>query len=112
MRDVVTPNELYRVLRALLGLPDNCVSFELRAVAGQYGATVTCEHYVALDAPGLTQLESVLSAYELVHKPAAEAERADEAGAGFRVVDFDAWMHDRTERAHVEFMTRTARLPA
>lgn len=26
-------------------------------------------------------------------------------------MDFDAWMRDRTDRAHAEFMARTSRLP-
>ncbi|SDF81104.1 MULTISPECIES: hypothetical protein [unclassified Duganella] len=108
MRDIVSPHQIYPALQALLGLPDHCVSFELRVAAEKFGVTVTCEHYVALDAPGLKQLESVLSEYELVRKPAP----AVGDGAEFQVVDFDAWMRQRTERAHAEFMTRTSRLPA
>jgi len=108
MRNIVTPNQFYTALQALLGLPDHCISFELRAAAGQFGVTVTCEHYVALDAPGIKQLESVLSAYELVHKPALPSLGTEE----FQVVDFEEWMHRRTERAHRELMDRTSRLPA
>lgn len=108
MRDIVTPHQFYPVLQSLLGLPDHCVSFELRVAAERVGVTVICEHYVALDAPGIKQLESVFSEYHLVRKPAPAADDA----AGFPVVDFDAWMRERTERAHADFMTRTSRLPA
>lgn len=103
----VSPGQIYPALQALLGLPNQCVSFELSVRAGHV-VTVTCEHYVALDAPGLKQLESVFSEYELVHKPAPEGLADDHAE--FHVVDFDAWMRDRTERAHREFMARTAQL--
>lgn len=97
MADLVTAAQIYPVLRALLGLPDHCVSFELRVAAGQFGVTVTCEHYVALDAPGLKQLESVLSEYELVHRAAPAPQQAE-------VVDFDAWMRARTAAAHADYM--------
>lgn len=106
MRDIITPNQIYPALQALLGLPDHCVSFELRVAAGQYGVTVTCEHYVALDAPSLKQLESVFSDFELVRRAKPDV------GDSFQVVDFDAWMRDRTESAHAEFMRRTSALPA
>ena len=107
MRDIVKPAQLYSALQAVLGLPDRCVSFELRAAAGHYGVTVTCERYVSLDAQGIEQLKLVLSEYELLHKSAAQSPRSEE----FRVVDFDGWLRERTERAHAEFMTRTSQLP-
>jgi hypothetical protein len=97
MRNVVSPAQIYPALQALLGLPDHCISFELRVGAGQLGVTVTCEHYVALDAPGLKQLESALSEYELVHRAAPTPQQAE-------VVDFDAWMRARTDAAHAEYM--------
>lgn len=98
MRDIVTPRQIYPALQALLGLPEHCVSFELRVAAEQVGVVVTCEHYVALDATGLKQLETVLSAYELVHRnPLADTSSP-------AVMGFDAWMHDRTERAHAAYM--------
>ena len=107
MRDIVTPIQIYPALQALLGLPERCASFELSVRPGTFGVTVTCEHYVALDAAGIKQLESVFSQYELVHRPAPDD--APDDSAEFHVVDFDAWMRDRTERAHREFMDRTAR---
>lgn len=103
MRDIVTPNQIYPALQALLGLPEHCLSFDLSVRHDQIGVTVTCEHFVALDTDGLKQLKSVLSQFELKHRPAPDD------GAEFHVVDFDAWMRDRTERAHREFMDRTAR---
>lgn len=118
MRDIVTPQQIYPALQALLGLPDHCASFELRVASGQCGVVVTCEHYVALDAPGLKQLESVFSEYELVRKEPVlpfkvHAEDSLEfQAAKAKIIGFDAWMRERTERAHAEFMTRTSRLPA
>lgn len=97
MRDIVSPAQIYPALQAMLGLPDHCVSFDLRVAAGQYGVTVTCEHYVALDALGLKQLESVLSHYELVHRAAPALQQA-------AVVGFDAWMCARTDAAHAAYM--------
>lgn len=114
MRDIVTPQAIYPALQALLGLPDHCISFELRVAAGGCGVTVACEHYVALDAPGIKQLESMLSEYELVRRPAVVLcadglYRARDDSAS--VIGFDEWMGDRIEHAHREFMDRTSRLP-
>lgn len=109
MRHITTVAELYSALQPILGLPDRCVSFELSMRAGDMGVMVTCEHYVALDAPGLKQFESVLSEYELVRKPASAPDENRDA-AEVHVVDFDVWMRDRIERAHIDYMTRTAKL--
>lgn len=108
MRDIVSPNQIYPALQALLGLPEHCLSFELSVRHDQIGVTATCEHYVALDAAGIKQLESVLSQYELVRRP-APAEAPDDS-TELHVVGFDAWMRERTDRAHREFMDRTAQL--
>lgn len=109
MRDIVTPNQIHSALHALLGLPKHCVSFEL-SVRFNQPVTVACEHHVALDAPGLEQLESVFSQYDLVHRPAPVCDQAADDGAKLHVVDFDAWMRVRTERSHREFMRRTSAL--
>lgn len=107
MRRLVTPIQIYPALKALLGLPEHCVSFELSARAGEL-VTVICKHYVALDKSGIKQLESVFSQYDLVHRPAPASDETADPGAGFHVLDFDAWMRDRTERAHAEYMARHA----
>lgn len=104
MRHITTVAQLYSALQPILGLPDRCVSFELSMRAGDVGVMVTCEHYVGLDAPSIKKLECVLSEYELARKPAPALDEAEDA----KVVDFDAWMRDRTERAHREFMERTS----
>lgn len=110
MRDIVHPTQIYPALQALLSLPDHCISFELRVSSGQPGVTVTCEHYVALDAPGLKQLESVLSEFELVHRaptPTFQFHAEDSAefqAAKAHVIGFDAWMRERIDRAHAEYM--------
>ena len=107
MRTIVSPAQIYPALQALLGLPEHCVSFELRVGAGQMGVTVTCEHYLALDAPGLKQLESVLSEYELVHRGSAEFYDdifSNAEGKLAAEIGFDAWMRARTDAAHAEYM--------
>ena len=101
MLNIVHSSEIYPALQALLGLPDHCISFELRVSSGVPGVTVACEHYVALDAPGLKQLERVLSEYEMVGR---------EQPLPVKVENFGAWMRERTDRAHAEFMARTAAL--
>lgn len=40
MRNLVHPSQIYPALKALLDLPDNCVSFELRVHPGQHGVIV------------------------------------------------------------------------
>ena len=110
MSSIVTPTQIYPALKALLGLPDMCISFELRVATGEVGVIVACEHYLALDAPGLKQLEHVLSEYELVVREPAptfkvHAEDSPEfQAAKAKVMGFDAWMRDRTDRAHAEYM--------
>ena len=99
MSKIVHSSEIYPALQSILGLPDHCISFNLSIEVGH--VTVTCEHYVALDAPGLKQLESVLSEYELVHRAPPQPAKVE---------NFDVWMRERTDRAHAEFMTRTAAL--
>ena len=107
MRDPVTPPQIYPALKALLGLPDNLVAFDLSVRAGEI-VTVTCEHHVSLATLGLKQLESVFSHYELVHIPAPASDEAAADADEFRVVDFDSWMRDRTDAAHTEYMARHA----
>lgn len=109
MQHITTVAQLYSALQPILGLPDHCVSFELSMRAGDVGVMVACEHYVGLDAPGIKKLECVLSEYELARKPAPAADEGDGTDE-FRVVDFDAWMRDRTECSHREFIERTAQL--
>ena len=49
-------------------------------------------------------MECVFSEYELALKPTPALDEADYA----KVIGFDAWMRERTERAHREFMKRTS----
>jgi hypothetical protein len=95
MRNIVHSSEIYPALQALLGLPDHCISFELRVSSGEPGVTVACEHYVALGVPGLKQLERTFSEYELV---------AREQPQPAKVENFDAWMRERTDAAHAAYM--------
>jgi len=101
MADLVTAAQIYPALKALLGLPDLCTKFELRVSCDDV-VTVACEHYVSLDAAGIADLTRVFGEYELVRRdqtvPPQQAE----------VVDFDAWMLERTERAHAAYMASHA----
>lgn len=86
-------------LVALLGLPKNCVSFELRCAAGEI-VTVKCEFYPE-------EVESfdllLLADYELVPRTAAASRCAEQHRAA--VIGFDAWMRERTEAAHQALMS-------
>jgi hypothetical protein len=79
-----------------LGLPRNTTGFTLRCYANEV-VSVTCEYW-----PEDSGLADALSQCNLVAVggtlPRTEA------------FDFDAWMRERTERAHREFMERTSRL--
>jgi hypothetical protein len=78
-----------------LGLPKNTSGFTLRCYAGE-AVSVVCEYW-----PEDAGLAKALAQYNLVATggtiPTAK---------GF---DFNAWMRDRTERAHREFMERISR---
>lgn len=102
MRSILTSHQLYPALQALLGLPDMCTSFELRASADGM-LLVSCEHYLYGSDASIAQLVKVFGEFELVRRAECpQPHPADQMG-------FDAWMRDRTERAHFEFMSR--RLP-
>jgi hypothetical protein len=139
MRNIVTSQQIYPVLQALLGLPDLCTRFELR-VAHNQAVTVECEYYPSLDVKGIAQLTAVLGEYELVRRetpvgaPAqsldwyAWAHEADPLLQGMpydawvchragvahaaEAIGFDAWMRERTEVAHHAFMKTTGPKPA
>ena len=100
MNSLMTVHTLGPQLVALLGLPKNCVSFELHCAAGEI-VMVKCEFYPE-EAEGI---DLVLAEYELVPRAtsaAAEPQRAE-------VIGFDAWMHERTEAAHHAMMAHAKR---
>jgi hypothetical protein len=96
----VTAVQIYPALQALLGLPDMCTKFELRVSCSDI-VTVACEYYPNLDTNGIAQLTAVFGEYELVRRGKVAPHPAEAMG-------FDAWMRQRTERAHAEFMARTS----
>jgi hypothetical protein len=112
MADIVTAAQIYPALKGLLGLPELCTKFELRVSCDDI-VTIACEYYPTLDAFGLVKLATAFAEYQIVLRQAtdfygdliadAEAKLATEIG-------FDAWMSQRTDRAHAEFMARTAAL--
>jgi len=112
MGNPVTAAQIYPALKALLGLPEHITQFELRVNSNEI-VTVACEYYPYLDGVGIAQLVRVFGEYELVRRPAADLYDgifADAEGKLATDIGFDAWMRRRTERAHAEFMTRTAAL--
>ena len=101
MNNLMTVHTLGPQLVAMLRLPKNCVSFELRCAAGEI-VTVKCEFYPE-------EVESfdllLLADYELVPRTtpaAAEPHRAE-------VIGFDAWMLHRNEWAHQQMMAHAGR---
>lgn len=100
MNNLMTVHTLGPQLVALLGLPKNCVSFELRCAAGEV-VTVKCEFYLE-EAEGIDLL---LAEYELV--PRATPAAAEPHWA--EVIGFDAWMRERTEAAHLAMMAHAKR---
>lgn len=131
MRNPITAAEIYHALKALLGLPEQCVSFELRARAGGV-VTIACEYWPSMDAQGIAQLAAVFGEYELVRRevPAGDpvqsldcrawASESDPLLQGMtydawlcnragvahatEAIGFDAWMCERTEAAHQAMM--------
>lgn len=84
-----------------VGLPKHVVAFNLHVRAGAI-ATVDCEYYPA-DQPAL---ERAFASYTLEPRPAAAPAHPTD------LIGFDAWMRQRTDRAHAQFMRRTACLPS
>jgi hypothetical protein len=79
-----------------LGLPKFTRSFTLHCDAGE-AVTVSCVYY-----PDDGDIAPALAVYDLVERPAPRQAQS---------IHFDTWLRDRTERAHREFMERTANLP-
>jgi hypothetical protein len=101
MKNPMMSYELGAPLIKALGLPDNCVSFTLRLEAMQL-ATVECTYHPRLDASALV---AAFAEYELVKREPAPAKEPQVPTAA---MDFDAWMRERTQTAHNQYMLRTA----
>ena len=100
MNNLMTVHTLGPQLVAMLRLPKNCVSFELRCAAGEL-VTVKCEFY-----PEETQgIDLVLADYELVPRQTRAAVEPHSA----EVIGFDAWMRARTDAAHQAMMKHARR---
>lgn len=95
MNNLMTVHTLGPQLIALLGMPPNCVSFELRCAANEI-VTVKCEYYPE-EADGF---DVVLAEYKLVPR----TKLGDAMLHPSEVIGFDAWMRERTEAAHQAMM--------
>lgn len=90
--------QIGKALVDALGLPSNTIGFTLRCYAGEL-VSVECEYL-----PRDGGIVPVLAQYNLMQceckvQPTHSVER----------IDFDAWMRERTERAHQAYMERTSR---
>lgn len=92
MSNLMTFRTLGPQLIALLGLPKNVRSFELRCAVDEI-VLVKCEYHPG-DAFGI---DTVLAEYEVVPRTSAPVDPIDAMG-------FDAWMHQRKDAAHQAMM--------
>jgi hypothetical protein len=101
MKTSVMSYELGAPLTKALGLPDRCTSFTLRLEVMK-PVVVECTYYPPLDAK---ELVAALAEYELVKREPAPAKEPQHSAAA---MGFDAWMRNRTDIAHKNFMFLTA----
>jgi hypothetical protein len=104
--------QLNAALIKALGLPRNTLAFTLRAKVGDI-VTVECEYY-----PDDGGIVAALAEYGLVPRDSVRVHRIGEpeprgilakpAPHRAEVIGFDAWMRERTERAHRIFMASMA----
>ena len=93
---MILGHQISKELCDALGLPKQTRGFTLRCYTGE-PVTIECEYYPD------GGFQTALAQYHLVPRA---GER--QAAAPF---NYDAWMRERTERVHSEFMERTAALP-
>lgn len=103
MNKLMTVNTLGPHLIALLGLPPHVKWLELRCAVGEL-VTVKCEYYPEIGA----SFDTAITEYEVVPRTSDSAPAHDSITGGRH---FDAWMRERTEAAHAEFMARTMAKP-
>ena len=91
-------HQIGKALVDALGLPSNTIGFTLRCYAGEL-VSVECEYL-----PRDGGIVPVLAQYNLVQRKGKAPQSRD-----VERIDFDAWMRERTERAHQAYMERTSR---
>lgn len=99
-------HQISQAMLDALGLPKHVTAFSLHVRAGDI-MTVDCEYYP----DDLPAVEKALASYTLEHRRTAEFyDRvfADAEGKRAAEIGFDAWMRERTARAHAEYMARHA----
>jgi hypothetical protein len=94
---MIAGHQISKELCDALGLPKQTRGFTLRCYTGE-PVTVECEYYPSGD------FQLALARYRLI------AVGGDLPTPKPKPFDFDAWMRDRAERAHREFMGRISRL--
>lgn len=99
MNKLMSAGMLGPQLVALLGMPKTTRSFELRCAVNEL-VTVKCEYYLeGAEGVGLTLAEYKLTSISLTEEDVAGCQ------------NFDQWMRDRTNAAHLAYMERIACLP-
>jgi hypothetical protein len=93
---MIDGHQISKELCDALGLPKLTRGFTLRCYVGE-PVTVECEYYPASD------FQLALARYRLI------AVGGDLPTPSPKPFNFDAWLRDRTESAHREFMGRTSR---
>lgn len=89
----VTGQQIGSALCDALGLPKHTRGFTLRCYTGE-AVTVECEYYPDIDKGSITL---AMAEYELMRK---------DAPAQVEPIHFEAWMRERTERAHAAYMAQ------
>lgn len=91
---IATSYDIGKDLCDALGLPKHTVAFSLSVRAGEF-VTVECEYCPDIDKGSFV---SLMATYELKVR---EAFAVPPAAMGF-----DAWMRERTEKAHAAYMAQ------
>lgn len=90
-------NEIGKAMLEALGLPKGTVGFTLRVRSGKI-VTVECEYCPDVEKGSVVR---AMAQYSLVRKAMPEQARAQA-----EPMHFDAWMRDRTDKAHAAYMAQ------
>lgn len=96
---MILSNKIGPALIEALGLPKQTIAFTLRARAGHF-VSVECEY-----APESDRFVTELANYRVVRIDTPSTSVPHQA----EVMGYDAWLSERTARAHAAFMERTSK---